>query len=175
MKLTSSLVIGILCIIIGIGLTADQFFGFEFGWDQIYPLLLLALAGSSFMKKIDDRRHSAFGIGFFGSLGLFFFLRNFGLIDELWLIDGWTVFLPAVGIGFFVSYFFNPKDAGVLVPAILFSALGIAFMLHSLGTIPDLFSVLGRVIEKWWPLALVIVGMALILQSIKTKSSRDDA
>ena len=167
-RVMSSFFLGVLFILIGVGLMADQFLPFEFGWSQIYPILFLALALSSLFKALSGHRQSAFGIGFFGVLGAFFFARNFGLIDSLWFFEWRTIILPAVGLGFICSFIFNPSDWGVLVPAFFFTALGSLFLLHSLGVVEDVFETLWRLTDRYWPLALVLVGVAVILKSLNS-------
>lgn len=169
-RILSSLVIGVIFILVGVGLMADQFLPFEFGWPQIYPLLLLALALSSFIKAFSGQQSSAFGGGFFGALGLFFAARNFGFIDSLWFFEWWPIILLAMGAGFICSFLFRPSDWGVLVPAFIFTALGALFLLDSLGVIADVFETLWDLIDRYWPLALVLMGVGFILNSLKPRT-----
>ncbi|MDZ7345284.1 MAG: hypothetical protein ONA69_00660 [candidate division KSB1 bacterium] len=173
MRSSSSIVLGVLCILIGIGLTADRFFAFEFGWMQIYPLLLLALAATSAVKLSPGHRPSAFNIGFFGALGAFFFLRNYGLIDQLWLTQSWPVIILAVGIGFAVSFIYNPRDWGFLVPAVIFLGLGTLFILDSVALIRGLWDILWEGNDRFWPIVLIVIGGLMILRSAKGRSGHE--
>jgi hypothetical protein len=169
-RVLSSLIIGLILIVIGAGLMANQFLPFEFGWSQIYPLLFLALALSAFIKAFSGQHSSAFGGGFFGALGLFFAARNFGFIDSLWFFEWWPIIFLAMGVGFICSFLFRPTDWGVLVPAFIFTGLGSLFLLNSLGVVEDIFETAWDLIDRYWPLALVLIGVAFILISLRPRT-----
>jgi hypothetical protein len=166
----SSLMIGLIFILAGAGLLMDKMRLFDFGWTEIYPIIFLLIAGVSFIHAFTDQKNSAFWGGMFGVLGVFFFLRNFELIPFYWFHEFWPI---ALGLGFFSLFIFSPKNWGVLIPGVILSGLGLMFTLESLDLIQDVFEVVTDVIWTYWPLILILIGVGLILDSVKRQGMGD--
>jgi hypothetical protein len=93
-------------------------------------------------------------------VGLFFFFRNFGIIDYFYADEYWPIFLLAVGCGFLALFLFNPKDWGLIIPASIFLFLGVGF---SSRTFLGVFWGWERFIEKYWPVILVVIGLSVLV------------
>ncbi len=164
----SSLVVGLIFILIGAGLLLDRLHLFMFGWMQIYPIIFLIIAAASFFNAASGKKNSAFWGGIFAVLGLFFLLRNFDIIGFFWFSEFWPIFLIALGVGFLVLYIFNPRDWGMLVPGFILTFIGGLFALDSMSLIEDAFDLVYDFMSIYWPLALVLLGIGLILNSLRT-------
>jgi hypothetical protein len=170
---SSSLIIGLIFILVGVGLLADKLDMFNFGWHEMYPIIFLLIAAVSFMHAVTGQKNSAFWGGVFGVLGVFFVLRNFDIIRYYWFDEFWPIFLIALGVGFIVLYIFNPRDWGVLIPGFILTGLGLLFIFEAMDLIDDFFEIVFETIWTYWPLALVLLGVGLILGSLKRKDSGD--
>jgi len=172
-KNSSSLIIGLIFILVGAGLLMDKMHLFNFGWPEIYPVIFILIAAVSLINAIAGHKSSAFWGGLFGVLGVFFALRNYDLIPFYWFDEFWPIFLIALGVGFIVLYIFNPRDWGVLIPGVILTGLGLIFIFEAMNLIDDLFEIILDAVWTYWPLALVLLGIALILGSLKRKEHRD--
>lgn len=170
-KNSSSLFVGLIFILVGVGLLMDKMDMFSFGWHEIYPVIFLLIAAVSFINAFSGNKNSAFWGGVFGVLGVFFALRNFDIIDYYWFDEFWPIFLIALGVGFIVLYIFNPKDWGVLIPGAILTGLGVLFIFEAMNLIDDFFEVVFDTMWTYWPLVLVLIGVGLILGSMKRKDA----
>jgi len=172
-KLNSSLIIGGIFILVGAGLLLDRLGLFMFGWTQIYPVIFLLIAAASFVNAAAGQKNSAFWGGLFAVLGVFFLLRNFALLPFFWFTDFWPIFLIALGVGFLFLYIFDPRDWAALIPAFILLFLGSLFGLDSLDIIDDAFEFIFDLVSIYWPLLLVLFGISLILNSLRTTKKSD--
>jgi hypothetical protein len=164
-NLTASLIVGIVLILIGVGILLDKWDILDFTWEEFYPLVLLALSLLSLLKVTQGRKDASFWMVFLGTLGLFYFLRNYDIIISLWYIDSWPVLLLALGLSFVVMYFFKPYDWGNLIPGAILTFLGVAFLLKEM----DVRWLSFDLVADFWPLILVLIGMGIIISSLVGK------
>lgn len=161
-----SLIPGMVLIFIGLWFLTRQFFFFA-SWMRLYPLILLLFAFFLILETF--RRHHTgglfWGIVFF-IIGLFFFLRNFGIIGYFYADEYWPIFLLAFGCGFLALFLFNPKDWGLIIPASIFLFLGIGF---SSQTFLNVFWGWDSFLEKYWPVALIVIGLSILFQGFQNK------
>jgi hypothetical protein len=172
---SSSIIIGLIFILVGAGLLMDRLDMFSFGWHQIYPAIFLLIAAVSFVHAVAGQKKSAFWGGVFGVLGVFFALRNYDIIRYYWFDEFWPIFLIALGVGFIVLYIFNPRDWSVLIPGTILTGLGLLFIFEAMNLIDDLFELVFDTMWTYWPLALVLLGVGLILGSLKRKDSGENS
>ena len=165
MKKNSSIVPGLLLIMIGAALLVNKMDWWRFRWDEFYPIALLVLAAASSYSLLRGNSKSAFGASFFLIAGLITFLRNFAIINSLWFVEIWSILLLALGVSFFVLYLFNPHDWGVLIPGGILSFFGVWAFFQDLDVHWFNFHYLG----DFWPLILVIIGLGLIVSALLRK------
>ena len=158
----SSLLPGILLIIIGSLLLIHKLEIFSFDWPKTYPVVFLAIGIALFISYYTNRnRNSVFWATIFTLGGLFFFLRNYGYIDYYYFPDIWPVFMIILGIAFIVLFMATPQDWGVLIPGGIFLILGTSFLFRSL----HLWQA-QEIVRRYWPLILILVGAGIILSSL---------
>lgn len=159
-----SLFPGILLILLGISLFIRRMDPFYFNWDRIFPLVLLALGVTLFAEVFRNRRT---GPLFWGVvllvIGAFSLLRNYELVDFLYMADLGPVFLIALGLGFFALFVNNPRDWGVLFPSALFLFIGFTLGLRNLNFY---FWDWDGLVEKYWPVVLIFIGVGLLTSGI---------
>jgi len=169
----SSLIIGLIFILIGAGLLLDKLNMFDFGWYQIYPVLLILISIMSFISIFSGNKNSAFWAGIFGVLGVFFFLRNFDVITAFWFSEYWPIFLLALGAGFILLFIFKPQDWGVLIPGFILTFIGVVFLVNTLNLydLEEFIRFVFDLVATYWPLALVLLGLGLILNAVSKKTT----
>ena len=162
-----SLIPGILFIVLGSWLFIRRFYFFKSYSYHIYPILLILFAIFLFIETI-RRGHS--GALFWGIvilvIGGFYFLRNFEIIPYFYIDEYWPIFLLALGMGFIALFIYHPRDWGVIIPAALFLFFGIGF---SLNTFNGYFWRWEHILENYWPVILIIVGLGVLVGGLKRK------
>ena len=153
---------GVVLICIGIVLLLDRLDVMDVEFSKIFwPIVILfglMRVGQGFSRNIQRRVFVGTVIFLYG---LFFFLRSTDYVD----MHG-QVFIPAtfliLGIAFFMMFLNNFKEWVFLLPAILLCGVGAAFILSELGYLYryDVW----EAVRLYWPLALVIIGLAIILR-----------
>ncbi len=161
----SSVLIGAMFIVFGAIILLNKMDVFNFSWDEGVPLFLIALSVLSFISVFQGNKGNAFWGTVLGLLGVFFFLRNYGIIGYFWFDEIWPVILIALGLGFIVTFFFNPRDWGVLIPGGILTFLGTVFLMETLHVSHHT----RKLVHEFWPLILVLIGIGLISNSISKK------
>lgn len=155
---TSSILTGVIMIIIGLLLLLMNFNLIDFDFNYIWPLFIL-LPGlifefSYFTTKKDPGLLVPGGILI--TISLLFYVNNlygWDLMDRLW-----PVFPLAVAIGLFQLYIFGPRDTGVLIAS---SIVG-GFALISL-----CFTIFSISFDLVLPAFLIIIGIIIIFSNKK--------
>jgi hypothetical protein len=158
-----SLIVGGLFIVTGMVLLLEKFKVINFSWHEFYPFLLMGIGVVHFLRAVKGQTNYAFwGTGFL-TLGFFFFLRNFDIVEDLWFSDVWPVFLIALGLGFIVLFAFRPTDWALIIPGFFLTIVGILLFMDQM----DLSWWYGKYITRnFWPLVLVAIGAAMIVSSL---------
>ncbi|NIA29899.1 MAG: hypothetical protein GWP06_08330 [Actinobacteria bacterium] len=168
-KQFTSILTGVLFILVGVLLLLDRYGIFEFSWTKVYPVILLVLSGFSFASVARGNKHSSFWGTVFGVSGIFVFLRNYDIVDYFWYGEIWPVIVLSFGLGFIVLYFFQSYDWGVLIPGGILTFLGIIMVLDTFDV--PIYTI--ETIKDFWPLILVLVGSGLIISSLKHKTKEE--
>ncbi|NIR51432.1 hypothetical protein GWO43_22905, partial [candidate division KSB1 bacterium] len=161
-----SLIPGVILILLGLYFLLDRLNVFYFRWEYLYPLILLGL-GVLFLVAIFTKKDkgAAFPATILLILGLFFFLRNYGLLPyEFYLYyieDYWPIFLIAFGLGFLVLFSVKPEDWGVLIPGGILLFFGVVFLLRNM----RLFY--WRDFADFWPVILIAIGLGIVVSSLR--------
>jgi hypothetical protein len=169
---SQSRVFGILLIALGAMLLLDRLEVVSFGWGRIFWMFIglwgALLAAQGFTLK---RRGRIFWGSLLFFLGIFFTLDAWDLI---WLTDelGFGGVSLALGLAFVMVYVVEPRNFGVLVPAMLFVGFGVAMILVELNYL-DWWEV-RRVIRTYWPLVLILWGAAMLVKRRPQPSQPSD-
>jgi len=107
----------------------------------------------------------ALGVGvFFLAITMSLRLPVLGRIGWGDLAQLWPVFLLIAGTGFLGQFIFNGfKNPGTLLTGVVVLGVGAIAMAFTLGL---LSRNLGAVIFKLWPVALIVLGIAILAQSL---------
>lgn len=160
-----SLLPGLILILIGSVLLVNKLTSYSFGWDEIYPLILIALGVLIFISVIGKQDKGAVFFGtFFFLIGLFYFIKNCELISHYYMRAEWQTFLVILGLAFLSVFIAKPSDWGVLIPAAIFLFLGAGFLLRKFHVI---YWDIGHVISDYWPVILIIIGGGIIVGAVK--------
>ncbi len=167
-KASKSLFPGIILISIGAIFLLNQLDVFYFRWWHLYPLVLLALGALFFFSVFTkNQKSAAFPGTVLLSLGLFFFLRNYGyfaLDDYFWYAEElWPVVLIAMGLGFIALYLVKPQDWALLVPGGVLVFVGALFVLRNLRIVR------WADFRDFWPIILIAVGVSIVIKSLRKK------
>jgi hypothetical protein len=159
---------GIVCLLLGVWLLLDRMAAFESGLDRIYPFFLLTIAIVLLIEAVWKGRASLF----FWSvvvlqIGLFFGLRNFGVLPYFSGEEYWPFFLFAAGLGFFALFLFQPDRWGTLVPAALLLFFGLTASMETFDTVPRALEWLH---DHFGPVFLLLSGSVLLIHSAVRKS-----
>ena len=122
---------------------------------MIYGILRV---GQGFSRNVPRR---VFGGTVLFLYGLFFFIRTWEYADmhpHMFFPASFLIF----GIAFFMMYLNNAREWLYLVPALLLSGIGGAFILTEVGYL-DRWDV-WEAVRLYWPILLVLVGIAIILR-----------
>ncbi|HUI69818.1 MAG TPA: hypothetical protein VL354_04810 [Spirochaetia bacterium] len=162
------LVLGVAGVVVG-GLLLLWNFGYLPQPGQLWPVPVL-IAGLFFLYLAWPRKHSDTWIipGMVLTLaGLVFLLANTVLSGGS-LKRIWPVFMLITGISL-VPYGLRKKAsarAAIMVPAIFISCLALFFLLFSLHREEG---GLVAFVRQWWPMILVVLGVALIISFFSTR------
>lgn len=169
MKKPKTPIFGILLIALGAMLLLDRLDIIYFGWGKIFWIFtgiwgaVLSVQGFSLKRR---------GRIFWGSLlffvSLFFVLEQWGMFwwsDELW-VGGMSL---AFGMAFVMLFLFEPRNFGVLVPALLFGGFGAAMILVDYEYL-NWWDV-RHYLRDYWPLLFVLWGIAIIVKRRPQASS----
>jgi nitrogen fixation-related uncharacterized protein len=170
MKNLSSVFLGVAFILAGVAILLNQYQVFSFGWTQFYPLALIGLGVYFILDIVQGNKGAIFWATISISLGLFFFLRNFGYIPFFWIEEYWPLFMLVFGLAFISLFVIRPEDWGLLIPGTILTFLGILIATYTMGF--SWYPV--RLVWRFWPFLLVLVGIILIINSIKSRKYTDE-
>ena len=168
-----SILPGLVIIIIGVLLLANNFSRFRFDWAVHFPLILAIIGLLLWINAIIKRDKGGVFLGtVLFLIGGFYYARNIDLIPYYYFDESWPVIPLAIGIGFIASFIFKPKEWGVLIPGLIFTLIGVYFMLQ------EMFYIDSYVIEEvfsYWPVLLIIIGTGILFNNLirKTKEEKD--
>ncbi len=187
MKKRGSILPGILLIFFGVLLMLDNMrYDFEIlQWSTIIPLLAVLIGISMWIKALaSPNKGSVFPGTLFFVLGAFFFLYNYGILDQWFYFDTfWPIFPSALGLAFLALFLVNARNWLALFPAVIFLGIGgisFAIMLDFLDqwAIEDFYYENEHIfynLGDWAPLLVVVIGLILIISSIRKASRRKQA
>ncbi|MCP4614765.1 MAG: hypothetical protein GY845_39290 [Planctomycetes bacterium] len=184
MKKKGSIFPGLLLIFFGVLLILDRMrFDLRlFQWETIIPLLAILIGLKMWITALaTPKKGSVFPGTLFLVLGSFFFMYNYGILDEWFYFDTfWPIFPTALGLAFLSLFLVNFRNWLSLFPAVIFLGIGtisFAIMLDFLDywTIEDFWYENEDIfynIGDWAPLLVIVVGLVLIISSIKRAKAK---
>ncbi len=162
-------ILGIILVLIGTGLLLDRLGYVHFGWEKIIACGLMVYGAGLTLRAffVEERGKVFFGTAAF-LFGVLIFLSSLDLI-----VSSPHLFLPAsliiIGLSFIMIFVQDTKEWGVLIPGILLSGIGSVYIFVKLGHLG--FYMITRIVEVYWPLLLIAIGLSLLLRrSISEKS-----
>lgn len=154
---TKSLIWGIILIVIGFLFLGHNLDWFYLEWGNLWPLFLIA-GGVLFWSGWMMNRHE-YGLLMPGTVlltyGLMFFYCTTNGWE--WMEQLWPVFLLGPGLGFFFMYLLGNQEKGLLIPASILTVLALLFWSGH-----DVF-------RFFWPIALIVVGVFLLINTRKSQ------
>jgi len=157
-------ILGWILLLVGGFLLLTHWYPITLNWTTLLMILGIGL----FLIGVFHRDHGAVFPGtFLFLLGLLFYLReNYILITSWWNV--WPLIILSIGVAFLILYIFEPDRKGVLFPGVILIAIGLIFLFvpWSLCWWEFIYW-----IGKLWPLILIVVGLHLILKSVRRKSA----
>ncbi|MBN2103732.1 hypothetical protein JW835_06805 [bacterium] len=167
----NSLVPGILLIAFGCYFLLRRFIVTFPIWEQLYPILILVLAGLLLWDTYrNNRPGTLFWAVFFLCIGAFFLLRNYDIIPYLYVEEYWPVFLLAFGLSFIVKFIVNPRDWGALVPGTFLLFFGLK---HLLDNFEEFYWEHSYYIDDLWPLIIIVIGIGMLISGIYTSKIKN--
>ncbi len=165
-KASSSLWLGVLLTVVGLWMLADRLGYLEFDWYHAYPVVILFLGLIFIVRLVGARDRSAlFPAVTLTLIGLFFVLRNYGLIIYTYPDEYWALLVAILGVGFVAEFFASPTSWVLLILGLVLVFFGTAVFGDRIGYWD------GQEMLKYWPALLVLLGFVLVLRDLLGRSS----
>jgi hypothetical protein len=134
-----------------------------------FVFVLLGIAGAFLAIFLNKRAVYLFFAAFFLQAGIFLFLSALHIIP-FGFSKAWPLLSVFSGIALIPTAWhrYGMFRLNYFVPSIAFIGLGAALMIFSLGLVS--FSLV-QFVGTWWPLLVVLAGLALMLVSLGTKNT----
>jgi len=163
MQRRSNLIPGLILLLLG-GYFLARNLGVRMpGLNALWPVFPLGFGLLLLARYLGGEREDP-GQVFVGTvallIGAFFFLFTLDVLRWGQMGVFWPAFVLIGGAGFLAHWAARPSDRGVLVPALLALIVGGIALLFTLGRVEP---VLGRQIARFWPVALIILGLAILI------------
>lgn len=149
----SDMIIGVGLVILGILFLSENFGYIEFDFRDVWPFFVI-LAGVGFwIGYYQDRKN--YGLLMPGTILIIYGLLFFYCSTQGWYMMSvlWPIFILGPGIGFFMMYLLGEQEKGMLIPASILSGIAVLFLISHSG------------FWRYWPVALIIVGIVLMLRN----------
>ena len=171
-KISRIPVLGIVLVVIGAALLLRQLRIVRVDAATFVFFGLIAYGGTMIVRSyVMNIRQSLF----FGSLcffsGVLLVLGKYDVVENspFIYVPG---FLIVFGLAFLMLFVFNFSDYHLLVPALIFIGIGVAFMLTEVGY--WYVSDVKDVIRMYWPVALILFGGLILLKRSSSANRQAD-
>ncbi len=163
------LVIGVAGVVVG-GVLLLLNLGYLPQPGRLWPIPVLVV-GLFFLYMAWPRKHSDTWIipGMVLTLGGLVFLLSNTVLEGEYLQRIWRLFMLVTGVSL-VPYALRKKAsarAAIIVPAVFISFLALFFLVFSLHR--EEGGGLAAFVRQWWPMILVVLGIALIISFFSTR------
>ncbi|MBN2200748.1 hypothetical protein JW777_02210 [bacterium] len=160
----TSVIPGLLFILTGSWLLFRQFDCAPGLSERLLPVFLIVV---SVILLFDALRRSGssslFWSVFLLQTGIFFLLRNYGIIARIDADEYWPVFLFAFGLSFFLLFLIRPGQPGLLIPSGLLLYIGLMAASESFMDAP---AGLDAAVRYFGPFFLIVSGIRMLLYRI---------
>jgi len=160
--------LGIVLIVVGLAMLFDHLQVIPMSGWLVFWVCITALSATMVVRNSRRKEGGTFWFTILFFFGLYKTLRNLGTLD----IDaslGFPLLLIFAGIGVAVVVLTYPSRWHLVVPAIALIGTGAAMLLSELGVIPTWD--VRAAISNYWPVAVVLFGAAMLLNSGMLKRS----
>ncbi len=161
-------VFGIILVILGVGLLLRQLHIVHVDGGSMLLFGLIVYGGAMIIRSfVTIVRQSLF----FGSLcfysGIVLLLGKYSFIENtpFTYVPG---FLIAFGLSFLMLFIFTFNEFHLLVPAVIFIGLGVAFMMTEIGFLYP--SDVKEAIRTYWPVAIILFGVLMLFSREEKKT-----
>jgi hypothetical protein len=143
-------------------------------WGTIWPVFPMVVGGGLItIGMISQVKESRTWLVFGGTIpflvGLYFLLINTGILETGSVGRLWPVFPMIVGLAFLAAFFASGMDyKWLLFPAIVLIGFSVTFL--SLLWTRTSFEYIG----KLWPLALIVIGVALLVTRLLGQQNKQE-
>ncbi len=154
--------LGIFLVLAGFLLLLLPYTELNWYFMRSYGFLLLGAAGLWRILFLNSRQ-GVYLASFLFLTGLYFLLAQWGVYD---ISRGLTISVITLilGICFYPPFFLKARKWEYLIVGNLVIMMGLLFLMRYLGLIPS--RVLVRVVDDYWPVFLIIIGLALLIQAL---------
>ena len=137
------------------------------GLGALWPIFP-CLAGAAFLISFVTSKNRGPGLVFLGTVGLlvglFFFTFTVGPLEWWRMEDYWPTFPLIVGLAFVATWVAGRcRESGLLVPAAVGLLVGVVGFSSTLDWLEEWVM---PVIENFWPLILVAMGLLMVFRGI---------
>lgn len=166
----STSIIGVFLIFAGLWFILNRITNFPFNWGNFYLITFIFLG---ILLLISGYTRRLRGKVFLGTvlflIGLLFLFRSPALffhfpffIFRTLSLNIWPLLLVIIGLGFIALYFLNPKDLGIIIPAVIFLVLGfLSYFYFNRFYYWEMWNF----IKIFWPTVIILTGIVFILSS----------
>lgn len=158
---------GIILVVVGVGLLLRQMNILRIDGKSMLLFGFIAYGTAMVIRSffMNIRQSLFFGSVCFFS-GVLLLLGNYELIEPTAYVYV-PGFLMAFGLSFLMLFIFNYKDFHLLLPAIIFIGLSVAFMMTEIGYLYP--SDVKEAIRQYWPAAIILFGVLMLFRRKEAK------
>jgi hypothetical protein len=159
--------LGLVLILIGLFLLLDRMNIIHAGMSIILWAGLLLLGFLMAVRGFSENRSGRIFWGTFLFLFSLFFLLRSGEMMEMHAHLLPPAFFLMAGISFLMIFINNPRDWGVLIPALALGGLGVVLIMVEYGYLYEWD--VWESIRVYWPVVLILIGLSVLLKPRRRK------
>ena len=151
--------------LIGIGIVALLF---QLGVGDLFGEAMVLTVGVVFLliRFVGKVRWAVYPGAFTSTVGAVIFLAARDVDMEVF----WPLFVIAPGVSFLIIRAASPKERWAVFPGLLITGIGLIMFLFSTGLLSWFYL---DILAKFWPLALIIMGLLCIVGSRRPRGPEE--
>ncbi len=160
---------GIFLILLGSAILAHHYYGFNWHFLRSYGFFVIGFLGILRGLSLTPKR-GIYLSAFILFIGFYYLLGEWGVIeiDRGLSIAAFTLF---IGGAFIVQHLLGNRKWEQLLFGTIFLTIGVLFLLEHFRQLPP--DLLPTLIDVYWPVLLIIIGVAFLLHAIYDKRHRE--